>query len=435
MEQENIGKISDEILVKGGQYHSLPEITQKLSGLNQQTSTTTEIISNIFSSAVDLGVSDIHFEPGRDGNVIIRFRVDGVLSEIHKMPLDDYRYVVSRIKLLSGIKFNLEGAAGDGRFTIKADDGRDIEVRVAIAPSEYGDAIITRLLDPKGIMVEIPDLGFRIDDYKTVQSNLMKPQGAILVTGPTGSGKTTTLYAFLQGIRTPEIKIITIEDPIEYHLDGIQQTQVNEAAGYTFDNGLRSILRQDPDMILVGEIRDFPTAETAMHASLTGHLVFSTLHTNSASGAIPRLIDMGIKPQIIGSAVTLLIAQRLVRKICPYCKQEVAVTEEMKEKISKFINRMPEKISKEEYKEIKLYQPTGCDKCHGGFKGRLGIFEIIELDKEYEKIIRESPSEYDVEEFARSKGFVSFQEDGILKALNGITTLDEVERITGPLNW
>ncbi len=435
MAQENLGKISDEILVKGGLFSSSKEVTEKLGGLNQQNSSTTEIISLIFSSAVDLGVSDIHFEPGRDGNMVIRFRVDGVLKEVHKMLLDDYRYIVSRVKLLSGIKFNLEGAAGDGRFTIKADDGRDIEVRVAIAPSEYGEAIITRLLDPKGIMVQIPDLGFREDDYKIVQNNLMKPSGAILVTGPTGSGKTTTLYAFLQGIRSPEIKIITIEDPIEYHLDGIQQTQVNEEAGYTFDNGLRSVLRQDPDIILVGEIRDFPTAETAMHASLTGHLVFSTLHTNSAAGAIPRLIDMGIKSQIIGSAVTLLIAQRLVRKLCPYCKTEISLDEEMMEKTKRFLEGMPDKINKDLYKEIKLYKAVGCDKCHGGFKGRLGIFEIIELDKEYEKIIRESPSEFDIEAFARQKGFISLKEDGILKALKGITSLPEIERITGPLGW
>ena len=284
-------------------------------------------------------------------------------------------------------------------------------------------------------MVQIPDLGFREDDYKIVQNNLMKPSGAILVTGPTGSGKTTTLYAFLQGIRSPEIKIITIEDPIEYHLDGIQQTQVNEEAGYTFDNGLRSVLRQDPDIILVGEIRDFPTAETAMHASLTGHLVFSTLHTNSAAGAIPRLIDMGIKSQIIGSAVTLLIAQRLVRKLCPYCKTEISLDEEMMEKTKRFLEGMPDKINKDLYKEIKLYKAVGCDKCHGGFKGRLGIFEIIELDKEYEKIIRESPSEFDIEAFARQKGFISLKEDGILKALKGITSLPEIERITGPLGW
>ncbi len=433
-QEDKSEKIAEEVRIRGGVFTSPEEVSEKLRFLSLNHSSTTEIIEVILSASVDLGASDIHFEPSRD-EIIIRFRLDGVLRELGRMKSDDYHYIVSRIKLLSGIKFNLEGSAADGRFTIKAEDGRDIEVRVAVSPSEYGEAIIARVLDPRGIMIGIPELGLREDDYEIVKKSLSMPSGAILVTGPTGSGKTTTLYSFLQNLKNPEIKIITIEDPIEYHLEGIQQTQVNAEAGYTFDNGLRSILRQDPDVILVGEIRDLSTAEIAMHASLTGHLVFSTLHTNSAAGAVPRLIDVGVKPQIIGSAVSLIIAQRLVRKLCPYCREEIQVNTDLSSKIEAFLKRMPERVDIEKYAPVKLYGAKGCDKCHGGYKGRVGIFELFELTRDYENVIRKSPSEYDLELFARTKGFTSLEEDGILKGLSGITSLQEVERVTGPINW
>jgi type II secretory ATPase GspE/PulE/Tfp pilus assembly ATPase PilB-like protein len=408
------------------------ELAEKLASLSREKVATTAIIEEILGGALGLGVSDIHFEPSRD-IVKIRMRLDGILRETGTLSNEEYKYVLSRIKLLGGIKLNISEMAQDGRFTIRSrENERDIEVRVSVNPSEYGATVVLRVLDPDAVVLKVEDLGLRVDDFERVSKNLKKPNGMILVTGPTGSGKTTTLYAFINSISSPEIKIITIEDPIEYHLDGIQQTQVDASAGYDFGNGLRSILRQDPDVILVGEIRDAETAGIAVQAALTGHIVFSTLHTNTAAGAIPRLLDLEVKPHAVGPSVNAILAQRLVRKLCPKCRKEVEISGEYKEKIEKFVSSLPERVN---LPEVKLYEPVGCPSCIGGYKGRIGIFEVFEMDNDIEQLVHEESSEVDIEENISKKGFVNMQQDGIIKALMGVTSLDEVEKTTGPLLW
>src|SRR3989344_438554 len=281
----------------------------------------TEIIEAILAGALINKASDIHFEPEKD-KIRIRLRLDGVLEDIIFMPATIYQLVLNRVKLLSGLKLNIHEKAQDGRFSIASggppagEADATIEIRTSVLPGAYGENIVMRVLDPSMIKIDLESLGIREDDLKIIENQLQRPTGMILTTGPTGSGKTTTLYAFIKKILTPDAKVITIEDPIEYQVEGISQTQVEPDKGYTFENGLRSIVRQDPDVILVGEIRDFETAEIAMHAALTGHLVFSTLHTNDAIGAVPRLIDLGVKPPVISPAINLLMAQRLLRKLC-----------------------------------------------------------------------------------------------------------------------
>ncbi len=399
----------------------------KFAGLS-----TTDLLSFIFGAAIVIGASDVHFE-AEESLVRLRLRVDGILNDICEFPLENYKQVLNRIKLLAGLKINITDSPQDGRFTIKVGK-TEVEIRAAISPSEFGEVIVMRILNPNEIVLSLGELGLRKDDEDVALREIKKPNGMILVTGPTGSGKTTTLYAFLKKVSNPEIKVITIEDPIEYRLVGIEQTQVEAKSGYTFASGLRSILRQDPDVILVGEIRDFETAEIAMNASLTGHLVFSTLHTNNSVGAIPRLIDLGIKPSIIGPALTLIIAQRLVRKICPFCRKQSETTRDLSAKIAKLKKTLPTKVQNYNPTDV-VYDAVGCDKCHGGYKGRIGIYELLELTGEYESLINKDATEYSIREFALKKGLVEMQKDGILKVLAGMTTFEEVEKATGPLEW
>ena len=284
--------------------------------------------------------------------------------------------------------------------------------------------------------MSLESLGLRSDDLVIINEQLKEPNGMILTTGPTGSGKTTTLYVFLKAKRTPEIKIITIEDPIEYHLEGIEQTGVDRKAGYDFPTALRSILRQDPDVILVGEINDQETAQVGVRAALTGHLVFSTVHANNAPAAVPRLLDLGVKSESIGPALNLIIAQRLVRRLCDYCKKEKAIPEDKNKEILKFLRALPGRAVKPKPKQIKIYSAAGCEKCNGfGYKGRVGIFELFLVNDDVEKAVLENPSEANLSKLAKGQGMVTVQQDGILKILGGITTIEEVEAITGPLKW
>ncbi len=422
----------NEVSVSVISMSSPSELSERLEALSSEKAATTAIIEEILGGSLGLKASDVHFEPARD-LVNIRIRIDGILREAGTLSNEEYRYVLSRIKLLGGIKLNISEMAQDGRFTIRSrENERDIEVRVSVNPSEYGATVVLRVLDPAAVVLKVEDLGLRKDDLERVEKALKKPNGMILVTGPTGSGKTTTLYAFINSISSSEIKVITIEDPIEYHLSGIQQTQVDASAGYDFSNGLRSILRQDPDVILVGEIRDAETAGIAVQAALTGHIVFSTLHTNTAAGAIPRLLDLEVKPHAIGPSVNAILAQRLVRKLCPKCRKEAEISEEYKKKIAEFISSLPKRI---ELPEIKLYEPVGCPACMDGYKGRMGIFEVFEMDKDIEQLVHKESSEVEIEENVLQKGFVTMQRDGIIKALMGITSLEEVEKTTGPINW
>ncbi len=393
------------------------------------------LIEIILAGAMGLRASDIHTE-AEEKKAKIRFRIDGLLHDMFdEIPLDAYHTFVSRIKLLSEMKLNVRDAAQDGRFTIGLGQ-KDIEMRVSVIPAEFGETIVMRILDPSATMVTLPQLGLRADNLALVMKKISQPNGLILNTGPTGSGKTTTLYAFLRTMNDPTMKIITLEDPIEYRIDGIEQTQIDEEAGYTFGNGLRAIVRQDPDVILVGEVRDLETADIALEAALTGHLVLSTLHTNDAVGAVPRLINLGVKAVSIGPALSLAIAQRLVRVLCKECKKEAPVDGPTAEKITKLLAALPAKVDKKVYDGYKIYAPVGCEKCNGiGYKGRVGVFEFLEGGPDLEKTILREASEVSLREVAQRQEMVTMQQDGILKVLEGKTTFDEVTGATGDLVW
>ncbi|HVN26534.1 MAG TPA: GspE/PulE family protein [Candidatus Paceibacterota bacterium] len=393
------------------------------------------LIEIILAGALGMRASDVHTE-AEEKKAKIRFRIDGLLHDIFDgLPLETYRAFVSRIKLLSGLKLNVRDAAQDGRFTIEL-GGKEVEMRVSVIPAEFGETIVMRILDPSATTVAIADLGLRPDSLDIVKRQLARPNGLILNTGPTGSGKTTTLYAFLRTINKPEIKIITLEDPIEYRIEGIEQTQVDGESGYTFANGLRAIVRQDPDVILVGEVRDLDTADIALQAALTGHLVLSTLHTNDAVGAVPRLINLGVKPVSIGPALSLVIAQRLVRVLCKTCKKKKTPDAALEAKIKNFLARLPKRVDKSPFQAYEMYEAVGCGECGGlGYKGRIGIFEFLEGGPELEKTILKEASEVALRELADRQEMVTMQQDGILKVLQGITTWSEVEDVTGEIAW
>lgn len=414
---------------------TLSDFKKRIQGLNERAANASEFLEAIISGGLGVSSSDIHLEP-EESKVRLRVRIDGVLKDAEEIGQEAYSLILNRIKLLADLKLNIRDIAQDGRFTVRETGVADIEVRVSLNPSGFGETTVLRLLNPETIALNISDLGFRPDDAVLMREELKRPNGMILVTGPTGSGKTTTLYACLKEVSNPDIKVITIEDPIEYRLPGIEQTQVDETAGYDFKNGLKSILRQDPDVILVGEIRDEETAEISLHSSLTGHLVFSTLHTNNAVGAVPRLVDLGVKASVIGPALNIVMAQRLVRRLCPDCRSVLELSEDLKVKIKSFLDGLPSKIDKPTFEEISLYQAVGCEKCNGtGYKGRIGIFELLKLDKEFASIVTETVTELDIEKEALLRDFVSSQADGILKVFQGVTSLEEVERQTGPLSW
>lgn len=414
---------------------SFDAIKKEFSGLDYGKVSPATLIEIMIGGAFALRASDIHTEAGEKTSKI-RFRVDGLLHSVFDdMQPRAYQALVSRFKLLSGMKLNVHDEAQDGRFTIRVAD-KDIEMRVSVIPAEFGETIVMRILDPSATTVGLPDLGLRPDNLEIVNKALARPNGLILNTGPTGSGKTTTLYAFLRTINDPEIKIITLEDPIEYRIEGVEQTQVDDEAGYTFASGLRAIVRQDPDVILVGEVRDLETADIAMQAALTGHLVLSTLHTNDAVGAVPRLINLGVKSVSIGPALALVIAQRLVRILCPNCKKPADADDALKEKIKNFVNHLPAKVDKTKYANFTIYTSVGCTKCNGiGYKGRIGIFEFLEGGPDLEKTILKEASEVALREVAERQEMVSMQKDGVLKVLDGQTTWSEVEGVTGPIEW
>ena len=391
----------------------------------------TKVLDILIAGALKIGASDIHFEP-EEKTIRLRYRLDGVLNNVVDFSTVGYPGLLSRIKLLSGLKININESPQDGRFTIRK-ESRDIEVRVSILPGAYGENIVMRILDPETIKQRLEDLGMRQDILEGIKKLLAKTTGAILTTGPTGSGKTTTLYAFIKHINSPDVKVITIEDPIEYHIEGISQTQVDPAAGYTFADGLRSIVRQDPDVILVGEIRDVETAEIAMQAALTGHLVFSTLHTNSAAGTIPRLIDLGVRPVTIAPAINAAMAQRLLRKLCQTCMKKQKILLEDLKTIKKYLANMPSKISFTEPTEsTEIYYPDKCKECNfTGYRGRIGIYELFEINDEMEKLILKSPPISEVHELATKNGMITLLQDGLLKVLAGVTSIEEVLRVVG----
>lgn len=416
------------------------ELTKKVSSLDDIKKLIEEVISMkrayrisrileiILAGSISLKASDVHLEP-EESRLRLRYRLDGVLTDITHFDLETFELLLSRIKLISELKLNVKERAQDGRFSIKLRDS-EIEVRVSLLPGPYGESIVLRILNPDTIAVELENLGIHPHLMAILEEEIKKPNGLILTTGPTGSGKTSTLYAFLKRIYTPDIKVITIENPIEYHLQGIVQTQTEPQKGYTFAEGLRSALRQDPDVIMVGEIRDSETAGVAVNASLTGHLVLSTLHTNNAAGAFPRLLDLKVNPKVISSALNVSIAQRLVRRLCPSCKKEEKLEGKEKEMVEKIIGDIQNPIYLEGIQRENIWKAVGCSDCSGlGFKGRIGVFEAVLMDGEVEQAVIKNPSERDIREAARNQKLLTMVEDGIIKVLSGVTTFGELDRV------
>ena len=389
-----------------------------------------KIVSVIFQHAVEGRSSDIHIEPLEE-RTRVRYRLDGVLYTSLLLPKDIHPAIVSRIKVLSNLKLDETRVPQDGRFRLFI-SGKKIDFRVSTLPTAYGEKVVLRLLDTSAGLLSFSDLGLVGYNQQTINEAIKKPFGMILLTGPTGAGKSTTLYAILRTLNKEGVNIISLEDPIEYLLEGVNQSQVKPEIDYTFASGLRSILRQDPDIIMVGEIRDEETAKLATHAALTGHLVLSTLHTNDAIGVIPRLIDMGVKPFLIPSSLALAASQRLLRRLCPKCKYSIEPPPEIKKMIEEELADIPEKTRRQLKipTEIKIWRSKGCPYClNRGTKGRIAIYETFYMTPELEKIIIAGPTEGKLRAEAERQGMITMKQDGIIKVLQGIVSLEEVMRV------
>jgi type II secretory ATPase GspE/PulE/Tfp pilus assembly ATPase PilB-like protein len=373
--------------------------------------------------AIKSRASDVHIEP-QEKTTRVRYRIDGILQEKLTIPHELHDSLVSRIKILGGMKIDERRIPQDGRFNFKGQE-EEVDLRISSLPTTWGEKIVMRLLKKSGGVPDLPELGLRGAGLKHLQDAILRPHGIILICGPTGSGKTTTLYSVLSKLNTPKVNIVTLEDPVEYKIAGVNQVQINPAVGLTFADGLKSFLRQDPNIILVGEIRDRETADLAIQASLTGHLVFSTLHTNDAAGALPRLLDMGAEPYLLASSITCIVAQRVVRKIHDDCKEayvpEPKVLEEMKTELGALWQPSG---------EVKLYRGKGDPECvNSGYYGRIGIFEVIPVTEKISRLILERSSASDINKEARAEGMITLKQDGYLKVAEGITTVEEVIRV------
>ncbi|GAB4147384.1 MAG: type IV-A pilus assembly ATPase PilB [Patescibacteria group bacterium] len=421
IDEENFSKLETEFAT----LDQFSEIVHKVS--------LTELVELLFAGAVKYGASDIHLEPEKD-SVHLRYRLDGVLQTFAILNIAIKHQLESRIKLLSHLKLNIDNVPQDGRLSFKVGQ-TEYDVRVSMLPSNYGYSIVMRLLGVGAPSLKLEDLGFVGVAKERIEIAISKPQGMILTTGPTGSGKTTTLYSFLTQMNDGTNKIITLEDPIEYKLPGVSQTQIDAPAGYTFASGLRSILRQDPDVVMVGEIRDPETADTAVQASLTGHLVLSTLHTNDAAGAIPRLMDMDVKGFILSDSLSAIIAQRLVRKICPYCKvQDTNIPQEYQRRIREALGAINQDASGIAIDHnLHFFTSTGCEKCNGlGYKGRIGCYEVLTMVDDMRVLLAETtPSMVEIRRIAAKNGMLNMFQDAVVKALQGITDLKEIFRVIG----
>ncbi|MCD6233223.1 type II/IV secretion system protein [bacterium] len=390
-----------------------------------------KIVAVILKQAVDGKASDIHIEPTKD-NLRVRYRLDGILHSSLLLPKAIHPAIVVRIKILSGLKIDETRIPQDGRFSANI-GGEMIDFRVSTFPTTLGEKIAIRVLDPSQGLKSLTDLGLSERNFKLVKEAITKPYGMILVTGPTSSGKTTTLYSILRNLNKDQVNVVTLEDPVEYSINGVSQSQIKPEINYTFARGLRQILRQDPDVIMVGEIRDKETAELAVHAALTGHIVLSTLHTNNALGAIPRLIDMGIEPFLIPPSLLLVLSQRLVRVLCPFCKKKVKADKKMRDFILKKIESLPQEAigkMKALKQPLYLYEPKGCKKCKfKGYAGRTGVFEVLKMTDDLARILTSGMQRDRLLAEAKSQGMVSMEMDGILKALEGVTSVEEVMRV------
>jgi len=382
-----------------------------------------KIVATILEFAIKARASDVHIEP-EENKTRVRYRIDGILHEKLVLPKKVHEAVVSRIKILAQMKIDEKRIPQDGRFNFRAGD-QEVDLRVSSLPTSHGEKIVMRLLKKTGGVPDLPELGLRGLALKNLQNSILRPHGIIIVCGPTGSGKTTTLYSALSKVNTTKVNIITLEDPVEYEIPGVNQVQINPAAGLTFASGLRSIVRQDPDIIMVGEIRDKETTELAIQAALTGHLVFSTLHTNNAAGAIPRLLDLGAEPFLLASSMTCIVAQRVVRRICLNCKEEYSPAPEVVADIKKVLGKLYPGKGK-----LTLFRGKKCEKCNGtGYLGRIGIFEVMPVSEKIGRLILERPAAEMIEKQAIEEGMITMKQDGYLKAIEGVTTIEEVLRV------
>jgi type II secretory ATPase GspE/PulE/Tfp pilus assembly ATPase PilB-like protein len=396
--------------------------------INKDTSILLELL---FLGALFANSSDIHLEAEEDG-LKLRVRIDGILRDVLLIERKIADKMVSRIKLVSSVKLNVKDRPQDGRFTVifPFEEGPlEVEIRMSTLPSEYGETVVLRILDPRKL-ITLEELGLRKDLLDLFKEQIKKPNGMIIVTGPTGSGKTTTLYAFLKTINNPDLKIITIEEPIEYHLDGVSQTETRKDKGYDFATGLKAIMRQDPDVILIGEVRDLETTQIATQAALTGHLVFSTLHTNDAPGTVSRLVSLGEQVSNIAPAINMIIAQRLVRKVCPLCAKLEKPNEETLRKIKEELSGVDKNIFSLP-SELKIPTAVGCRGCDfTGYKGRLGVFETFVIDSEMEDFLFHYQSTAELRKKAVERGMITIRQDALIKAAEQKTTIDEVDRIS-----
>lgn len=390
-----------------------------------------KIVTTMLEYAFKSRASDIHIEPMED-NVRIRYRIDGILQEKYVLPRNVLEAVVSRVKILSNLKIDEKRVPQDGRFNFSV-DGNEVDLRISTLPVSYGEKVVMRLLRKAQKVPSLPDLGLRGLALKNLVEAIERPHGIIIVCGPTGSGKTTTLYSVLDKVATPKVNVVTIEDPVEYQMKGVNQVQVNVQAGLTFASALRSFLRQDPNIIMVGEIRDTETAELAINASLTGHLVFSTLHTNDASGAPPRMLDMGVEPFLLTSALTCVVAQRVLRRICLECVAQTEMTAEIEKELRDTLGPIYEMVTdkwKKEGKAMTVPKPVGCEKCNNtGYFGRIAIYEVMPITERIAKLIVEKASAAAIQRQAMEEGMLTMKQDGYVKVLEGVTTMEEVLRV------
>jgi len=418
-------KITEEDLSKYGEKFSSFKDLQ--AEINQAQ--ITEVVTMIMAASIKSNSSDIHIE-AEEKEIKVRFRIDGVLHDVASIDKSSWEKIISRLKLLAEVKINVIDKPQDGRLSIYMKDDR-VDIRASFLPTNFGESVVMRLLRSSSVGLEFNDLGIRGRAFDQLKREVERPNGMIITTGPTGSGKTTTLYAILKKLNNQETKIITIEDPIEYQLEGVNQSQTGK--NYTFAQGLRSIVRQDPDIVMVGEIRDLETAEIAIQAALTGHLVLSTIHTNDAAGSVPRFLSMGAKPYLLAPALNAMIGQRLVRKICDKCKQEVKLADDVLKRVNEILGELLEEDKKKvDFNNLKFYQGKGCEACQGlGYRGRLGIYEVMIMNPEIEKLILSGQvSEYDMRDNAKKNGMITMVQDGLLKAIDGITTVDEIFRVS-----
>ncbi len=390
-----------------------------------------KIVNTILEFAVKSRASDVHIEPQED-NVRIRYRIDGILQEKYLLPRNVHDAVVSRIKILASLKIDEKRVPQDGRFFFSA-DGNDVDLRISTLPTTYGEKVVMRLLKKSQKVPSLPDLGLRGLALRNLQDAIERPHGIIIVCGPTGSGKTTTLYSVLDKVATSRVNVVTIEDPVEYQMKGVNQVQVNTQAGLTFASALRSFLRQDPNVIMVGEIRDTETAELAINASLTGHLVFSTLHTNDAAGVPPRMLDMGVEPFLLVSSLTCVVGQRVLRKVCPNCVSDMEIPaetdEELKLTLGPIYKMLSDKFSKDG-KPMRIPKPVGCEKCNStGYLGRIAIYEVMPMSEKLAKLVVEKVAASDIQKEAMAEGMLTMKQDGYVKVLEGVTTMEEVIRV------